>query len=191
MLGQINYELECSPKQSAVIDETLRRYNRACEHVLDVAQKKRLRGHINIAKLMVPDPTLRSTEVKLRVQIQDRFKIGSGLGDNAIRHVSWELSRAESEDREPSFDGNDFIFYSQQTASLVMKAQHPSIIPKPPVRLSLSMAKTRFQFPYSRRGGIAEEFSKTFKANDLVLWVGGLPDEHVFLAFIEVPEDEE
>ena len=188
MLYAIRYDLQMSDSQSEVIYETLRRYNSAAQYVLDIAVKRKLRNHVTLSNLMVPDPDgSKGAEVKLSKRVQTKFNLQSGLVDTAIRHVGAELRRAEEQDDEPSFDFNVFINYSQNTASVgTVKMMHPAVRDLH-MKLSLTMATSRFQFRFNRSEPEAFD-DPQFKANDLVLMVGDASDEHVFWAFFEVAE---
>ena len=99
MLYAIRYDLQMSDSQSEVIYETLRRYNSAAQYVLDIAVKRKLRNHVTLSNLMVPDPDgSKGAEVKLSKRVQTKFNLQSGLVDTAIRHVGAELRRAEEQD---------------------------------------------------------------------------------------------
>lgn len=183
MLYVISYQLSMSDSQSEVIHETLRRYNAAAQYILDIAVKRKLRNHVTLSNLIVPDPDGDiGAEVKLAKRVQKKFDLQSGLVDNAIRHVGAELRRAEAEDDEPSFDCNIFVHYSQNTASVgTSKMMHPAVRDLH-MKLSLSMATSRFQFKFNRGEPEALD-DPQFRANDLVLAVGDASDEHRFFAF--------
>lgn len=191
MLGVNQYDLVCSEAQSKVIEETLRRYNNACEFIVSVAQKNKVRGHVALAKTKIFDPVAMQ-QVGLQKYVQDEFRIQSGLADTAIRYVSTELAHEVTKrGYKLDFAANRYIRYSQQTASTLMKATHPAYRHRLPTRLSLCMAETRFQFPFTLTRDHADEYRDWYKPNDMVLCVGESRDKHIFMAFLEAPEQEQ
>lgn len=137
MQGQLTYTLILGLAERKQLEETLERYNRACDHIAGWALKNQKFESGEFEKALGKD-----------LQKKD-FWLSSGLAKTACQHVSTDFFAIPTRERGslgrlPAYADNRFVIYNKDTASLKMTEVLPTVhTSKFPVRLSLSISRDK------------------------------------------------
>lgn len=135
MAGLLIYTLKTNQNEARWLQDTLDRYNRACDYIADYAF---LHGEFISNNL----------DKALSKELQgDRFRLSSGTAKMAIKQVSKEFYSIHPKERgreqlPPHLD-NKFVIYNRDTASLVMPTLPVNHTGEFPIYLSLSITRDK------------------------------------------------
>lgn len=133
MAGLLTYTLKTNQNEERWLQDTLDRYNRACDYIADYAF---LHGEFVSNNL---DKALSE-----KLQGKD-FRLSSGTAKMAVKQVSKEFYAIHPKERGreqlPTHFNNKFVIYNRDTASLVMSALPVNHTGEFPIYLSLSITR--------------------------------------------------